>query len=145
MATPENVMTGARARESWQPSALDRVRPAELEADVQDEGALQGQQTGETWESAPCRPGGRRYGVAREPARQLIAADRAAARIDAGTYGRSVESGRPIPIARLEAAPLADRTMEEQAAIEALGGRRRRLTDPATCAGIRRAADDRPS
>ncbi len=120
MATPENVMTGARARELV---AAERARIesalAELEADVQDEGALQGQQTGETWElGTDVAREGVDMALLASLRGQLIAADRAAARIDAGTYGRSVESGRPIPIARLEAAPLADRTMEEQAAIE---------------------------
>ncbi|MCW3068160.1 MAG: transcriptional regulator, TraR/DksA family, partial [Solirubrobacterales bacterium] len=39
----------------------------------------------------------------------------------AGTYGLSVESGEPIPDARLEAIPWAERTTEEQARYE-LGG-----------------------
>ena len=37
----------------------------------------------------------------------------AEARLAAGTYGLSVESGRPIPDDRLEAVPLAERTVEE--------------------------------
>jgi DnaK suppressor protein len=32
-----------------------------------------------------------------------------------GTYGVSIESGQPIPDARLEAIPWAERTAEEQA------------------------------
>jgi len=47
---------------------------------------------------------------------QLAAIARAEARIDDGSYGRSVESGAPIPDARLEAMPWAERTVEEQAA-----------------------------
>jgi len=50
---------------------------------------------------------------------RLLEADRAARRIDAGTYGRSVESGVPIPAARLAADPLAERTVDEQAALDA--------------------------
>lgn len=44
---------------------------------------------------------------------ELAALERAEARLAAGTYGLSVESGQPIPDARLEALPLAERTVEE--------------------------------
>ena len=44
----------------------------------------------------------------------LAALERAEARLAAGTYGRSVESGKPIPDERLEALPTAERTVEEQ-------------------------------
>jgi len=45
----------------------------------------------------------------------LAAVERAEARLAAGTYGRSIESGEPIPDARLEALPTAERTAEEEA------------------------------
>lgn len=45
---------------------------------------------------------------------QLAAVERAEARLAAGTYGLSVESGEPIPDTRLEALPTAERTVEEQ-------------------------------
>jgi DnaK suppressor protein len=45
---------------------------------------------------------------------QLAALERAEARLAAGTYGLSVESGEPIPDGRLEASPTAERTVEEQ-------------------------------
>ena len=45
---------------------------------------------------------------------QLEAVERAEARLAAGTYGLSVESGKPIPDARLEAVPTAERTVEEE-------------------------------
>jgi DnaK suppressor protein len=45
---------------------------------------------------------------------ELEAVRRAEERIAAGTYGRSVESGVAIPNERLEAEPLAERTVEEQ-------------------------------
>jgi DnaK suppressor protein len=45
---------------------------------------------------------------------ELAALERAEARLEAGTYGLSVESGRPIPDARLEALPTAERTIEEE-------------------------------
>ena len=47
---------------------------------------------------------------------QLAALERAEARLAAGTYGLSVESGKPIPDARLEVVPTAERTVEEEAA-----------------------------
>jgi DnaK suppressor protein len=47
---------------------------------------------------------------------QLAAVERAEQRLRDGTFGRSVESGEPIPDARLEALPTAERTVEEEAA-----------------------------
>ena len=47
---------------------------------------------------------------------QLQAVERAEARLAAGTYGLSVESGEPIPDERLEILPTAERTTEEEAA-----------------------------
>jgi DnaK suppressor protein len=49
---------------------------------------------------------------------ELAAVERAEARLEAGTYGLSVESGEPIPDERLEAIPTAERTAEEQARYE---------------------------
>ena len=46
--------------------------------------------------------------------RELDALERAEARLADGTYGLSVESGKPIPDARLEARPTAERTIEEE-------------------------------
>jgi len=45
---------------------------------------------------------------------QLAAVERAEARLAAGTYGLSVDSGDPIPDERLEALPTAERTVREQ-------------------------------
>ena len=53
-------------------------------------------------------------GRARDYEDQLAALERAEARLKAGTYGLSIESGEPIPDARLEAYPLAERTVEEE-------------------------------
>ena len=50
---------------------------------------------------------------------QLAAVERAEARLADGTYGLSVESGEPIPDARLEVVPTAERTVAEE---ERLGG-----------------------
>jgi len=46
--------------------------------------------------------------------RRLDAVERAEARLEAGTYGASVQSGDPIPDERLEAFPTAELTVEEQ-------------------------------
>lgn len=52
---------------------------------------------------------------------ELAALERAEARLAAGTYGRSIESGDPISDARLEAVPTAERTVEEQARRDRVG------------------------
>lgn len=44
---------------------------------------------------------------------RLAALARAEKRLDEGTYGRSLLSGRPIPEERLEADPAAELTVEE--------------------------------
>ena len=53
-------------------------------------------------------------GIADQLRDQLAAIERAERRIDEGTYGVSVVSGQPIPDARLEAIPWAERTTEEE-------------------------------
>ena len=49
---------------------------------------------------------------------ELEAIGRAERRLAEGSYGRSVESGEPIPDERLEAIPWAERTAEEQTRYE---------------------------
>ena len=53
-------------------------------------------------------------GLADDLREELAAVERAEARLAAGTYGLSVESGKPIPDERLEAVPTAERTVEEE-------------------------------
>jgi DnaK suppressor protein len=53
---------------------------------------------------------------------ELAAIVRAEARIAQGTYGLSVDSGARIPDERLEAEPLAERTVEEQSRLEQTPG-----------------------
>ena len=45
---------------------------------------------------------------------QLAALERAEARLAAGTYGLSVQSGLPIPDERLEIVPTAELTVDEE-------------------------------
>ncbi len=54
-------------------------------------------------------------GLADDLRAELAAVERAEARLAAGTYGLSIESGKPIPDERIEAIPTAERTAEEEA------------------------------
>jgi DnaK suppressor protein len=56
----------------------------------------------------------REAGLAAQLREELAAVERAEKRLEEGTYGRSVESGEPIPDERLERMPWAERTVEEQ-------------------------------
>ncbi len=60
-------------------------------------------------------------GVATRLRDELAAIERAEQRLAEGAYGLSVDSGEPIPDARLESVPWAERTAEEQARYESLG------------------------
>jgi DnaK suppressor protein len=60
-------------------------------------------------------------GLAEDLHEELAAVERAEARLAAGTYGISIESGKPIPDERLEAVPTAERTVEEEAAKQHAG------------------------
>jgi DnaK suppressor protein len=53
-------------------------------------------------------------GLAEDLRDELAAVERAEARLAAGTYGLSIESGKPIPDERLEALPTAERTVDEE-------------------------------
>jgi RNA polymerase-binding transcription factor len=53
-------------------------------------------------------------GLADDLREELAAVERAEARLSAGTYGLSIETGKPIPDERLEAVPTAERTVEEE-------------------------------
>jgi DnaK suppressor protein len=55
-------------------------------------------------------------GLADDLRGQLAAVARAEQRLAAGTYGLSIQSGKPIPDERLEALPTAELTTEEERA-----------------------------
>jgi DnaK suppressor protein len=57
-------------------------------------------------------------GLSQRLRQELDAIARAERRLEEGSYGRSVESGEPIPDGRLEAVPWAERTAEEQGRYE---------------------------
>jgi DnaK suppressor protein len=106
-------MDPERAREVL---AAERARIEEALATLEADGQLEG--------SDRLEPGDRDSedlyqdefdaGRAEDFRAQLAAVERAEARLAAGTYGLSIESGEPIPDARLEAVPTAERTIEEQ-------------------------------
>lgn len=56
-------------------------------------------------------------GLADDLREELAAVERAEARLAAGTYGRSIDSGNPIPEERLEARPTAERTVERRSSL----------------------------
>ena len=56
--------------------------------------------------------------IGEQAGRRLEDIERALQKIEEGTYGLSDESGEPIPQGRLEAAPEATRTVDEQQRFE---------------------------
>jgi len=91
----------------------DRLR--QLAAALAAEEQLHEQQTGEASEAgADLDREEIDIALVADLREELKAVERAEARIAMGTYGRSIESGAPIPDDRLEAAPLAELTIEEQ-------------------------------
>jgi DnaK suppressor protein len=97
----------------------DRLRAQRLVTDM--EGSQQADRTaadqeGDMFDSAePLTGEGTNNSVMAELRDHLAAIDRAEKRLDDGTYGLSVRSGRPIPDERLEADPTAELTIEEEA------------------------------
>ena len=119
-------MNERRARELV---ARERTRVegllAEQVSEIRDEGSLGRQQTGEYEHAASVLDSEAvSVALAADLREQLAAVDRAEERIAQGTHGRSVESGLSILDARLEAEPLAERTIEEQRDYETHGSRR---------------------
>jgi DnaK suppressor protein len=86
-------------------------------ADLTEEAGGDRDSAGETGDIAdPAEPLTAQQGddaVAAQLRDRLAAIGRAEARLEAGTYGRSVASGAVIPDDRLEADPAAELTVEE--------------------------------
>lgn len=113
-------MNEGRARELV---AAERARIetalADLTGDIRASGPVERQQTGEQEEvGTDLQMEGVDMALISDLRQQLAAVGRAEERLAAGTYGRSVVSGLPIPDERLEADPLAERTIGEQRAFE---------------------------
>ena len=105
---------------------MDPERARELLAGERDRiertlARLEHQDTGEPAEDNPANLASDLYqdeldeGLADDLREELAAVERAEARLVDGTYGLSIESGKPIPDERLEARPAAERTAEEEA------------------------------
>jgi DnaK suppressor protein len=93
-----------------------------LDGDIRAAGSLRGQQTGELEEGASgLETESVDVALAASLRAELAAVGRAEERMTDGTYGRSVQSGLPIPDERLAVEPLAERTVEEQTLHEASG------------------------
>jgi RNA polymerase-binding transcription factor DksA len=98
---------------------------AEQIGEIRADGSLQRQQTGEYEDAASALDSESvSVALAADLREQLAAVGRAEKRIAQGIYSRSVESGLSIPDERLEAEPLAERTIEEQREFEKHGSRR---------------------
>jgi DnaK suppressor protein len=109
------------ARERTRVEALLAEQTSEIHAD----GSLQRQQTGEYEDiGSSLDSESVSVAVAADLREQLAAVGRAEERLAKGTFGRSIESGLSIPDERLEAEPLAERTIEEQRDYETHGSRR---------------------
>jgi DnaK suppressor protein len=85
-----------------------------LSGEVRAEGMLGLQQTGESDSGSELATEMVEVALVADLRTELEAVARAEERIAAGSFGRSVESGRAIPDERLEAEPLAERTVAEQ-------------------------------
>jgi DnaK suppressor protein len=110
-------MDAARARE-----LLDRERERIERALADVSPAALGDDDPDPFESADVAPdlldAEIGEGLAERLREELAAVERAERRLAEGTYGLSIESGEPIPDARLETIPWAERTAEEQARLE---------------------------
>jgi DnaK suppressor protein len=84
-----------------------------IEAEASDDGEATGDEAAELYEAELDAS------QAVDLRAELAAVERAEQRLAAGTYGLSVESGEPIPDARLEAVPTAERTIAEQERFDA--------------------------
>jgi DnaK suppressor protein len=96
---------------------------AELASEVVADAEVEAQQTAETDAADEVVSQMTELGLEADLRLRLAAVERAEHRIAAGTYGRSIESGATIPDERLEADPLAERTVAEQRAVEAVAHR----------------------
>jgi len=95
-----------------------RIEKALADLAPQDTGELSDLDTHLGDEASELYEEERDEGLSEDLRDQLAAVDRAEQRLADGTYGLSIESGEPIPDARLEAQPTAERTVEEQSRYE---------------------------
>ena len=102
----------ARARLHAERAEVQRLLRDAEEAGEEDRAAAN--EPGDVGDRAqPLTAEGMDDAVAASLRDRLAALDRAEQRLNAGRYGLSVRSGRPIPDARLEADPAAELTVDE--------------------------------
>jgi DnaK suppressor protein len=113
-------MDDARARELLQAerSRIERAIAANVGEPVANEGDEPDLEQHVADQASDLYDKERDEGALEDLRDQLAALERAEQRLADGTYGRSIDSGEPIPDERLEAVPTAERTVEEQAAWE---------------------------
>jgi DnaK suppressor protein len=99
-----------------------RRRLDELDADQADDRAAEAEPGDEADPALSLTEQGVDDAVAGGLRERLAALDRALRRVEDGSYGRSIRSGKPIPDERLEADPAAELTVEEAAAGEQPAG-----------------------
>jgi DnaK suppressor protein len=106
-------MDSDRARELL---ASERTRIEEALAALERDGPLEGDANNESGDQGSEDLYQDEFDQSRlaDLRREKEALERAEARLAAGTYGLSIESGEPIPDQRLEALPTAERTVDEQ-------------------------------
>ncbi len=103
--------------EARQLLGAERARVEQLLADISGGGAddrSAANEPGDMTDSAePLTAEAADDAIATSLRERLVAIERAAQRLDAGSFGRSVRSGQPIPDERLRADPAAELTVEE--------------------------------
>ena len=107
-------MQTARAKELLRAERLRVERSMEHVASGGQDDRTAANQSGDMFDSAqPLTEEGTDEAILVGLQERLVAIDRAEERLESGTYGYSVRSGRPIPDERLEADPAAELTIEE--------------------------------
>lgn len=111
----DGFVAGQKERLLQMRDELQRIQGG-MQGDVQNRGEAEGDMTehdsGDMSQQMFTREMDATIGE--QAGRRLEDVERALAKIEEGTYGLSDESGEPIVRGRLEAAPEAIRTMEEQ-------------------------------
>jgi DnaK suppressor protein len=119
LTAPAFILRGMDPTEARDLLARERAR---IEAALVDAGEPEGDEEAAVYDSGDVAPELLEteidVGVEASLREELAAIERAEGRLAEGRYGLSVESGEPIPDARLQAVPWAERTAEEQARLE---------------------------
>lgn len=108
-------MDERRARELLQAeeARLERLLRGQNDTESADRGAEEDEPGGFSNTAESLTAQGTDDAIAASIRARLDAIHRAEERLEAGTFGRSIRSGRPIPDERLEADPAAELTVDE--------------------------------